>query len=71
MPYSTALNTPLSNFEANENYKDTYDPSGTLRPFPGLLIGMQRFAVSSTVIKLTGPPVEERGSYTVIQMQKC
>ncbi|KAL9123440.1 MAG: hypothetical protein Q9187_000010 [Circinaria calcarea] len=27
MPYSTALNTPLSNFEAQENYKDTQDPA--------------------------------------------
>lgn len=25
MPYSTALNTPLSNFEAQQNYKDTQD----------------------------------------------
>ena len=27
MPYSTALNTPLSNFEAQQNYKDTHDPA--------------------------------------------
>ncbi|KAK4528311.1 hypothetical protein GAYE_SCF54G6248 [Galdieria yellowstonensis] len=27
MPYSTALNTPMSNFEANLNYKETSDPS--------------------------------------------
>jgi isoleucyl-tRNA synthetase len=27
MPYSTALNTPLSNFEAQQNYKDVQDPS--------------------------------------------
>lgn len=27
MPYSTALNTPLSNFEAQQNYKDTQDPA--------------------------------------------
>lgn len=27
MPYSTALNTPLSNFEAQQNYKDTNDPA--------------------------------------------
>ena len=27
MPYSTALNTPLSNFEATQNYKDTQDPA--------------------------------------------
>lgn len=27
MPYSTACTTPLSNFEANQNYKDVRDPS--------------------------------------------
>ncbi|KAF1813729.1 isoleucyl-tRNA synthetase [Eremomyces bilateralis CBS 781.70] len=27
MPYSTALTTPLSNFEASQNYKDTQDPA--------------------------------------------
>lgn len=27
MPYSTACKTVLSNFEANQNYKDTVDPS--------------------------------------------
>lgn len=27
MPYSTALTTPLSNFEAQQNYKDVQDPS--------------------------------------------
>ena len=27
MPFSTALNTPISNFEAAENYKDVQDPA--------------------------------------------
>ncbi|KAL9106896.1 MAG: hypothetical protein Q9227_008144 [Pyrenula ochraceoflavens] len=27
MPFSTALSTPLSNFEAQQNYKDTQDPA--------------------------------------------
>ncbi|MCJ1260830.1 isoleucine--tRNA ligase [Lobaria immixta] len=27
MPYSTALNTPLSSFEAQQNYQDTQDPA--------------------------------------------
>lgn len=27
MPYSTACNTPLSNFEAGQNYKDVVDPA--------------------------------------------
>jgi isoleucyl-tRNA synthetase len=30
MPYSPKLGTPLSNFEANLNYKDVHDPSVTL-----------------------------------------
>jgi isoleucyl-tRNA synthetase len=33
MPYSTACTTPLSNFEANLNYKDVDDPAVTIR-FP-------------------------------------
>ena len=28
MPYSTRCSTPLSNFESNQNYKETMDPSG-------------------------------------------
>lgn len=31
MPYSWKLNTPLSNFEANSNYKDVQDPAVTVR----------------------------------------
>ncbi len=31
MPYSTKLTTPLSNFEANSNYKDVQDPAITVR----------------------------------------
>jgi isoleucyl-tRNA synthetase len=31
MPYSWALTTPLSNFEANSNYKDVQDPAITVR----------------------------------------
>lgn len=31
MPYSTGLSTPLANFEANQNYKDTVDPSVMVR----------------------------------------
>lgn len=30
MPFSTACNTPLSNFEANQNYKDVVDPAVTV-----------------------------------------
>jgi isoleucyl-tRNA synthetase len=28
MPYSTGCTTPLSNFEAGEDYRDTRDPTG-------------------------------------------
>ena len=28
MPFSTGCNTPLSNFEAGQNYKDVQDPAG-------------------------------------------
>ena len=31
MPYSWKLTTPLSNFEANSNYKDVQDPAITAR----------------------------------------
>ena len=31
MPYSWKLTTPLSNFEANANYKDVQDPAITVR----------------------------------------
>ena len=30
MPYSTACNTPLSNFESGQDYKDVVDPAGKL-----------------------------------------
>ena len=30
MPYSTSCRTPLSNFESNQNYKETVDPAGAL-----------------------------------------
>ena len=36
MPYSTGLSTPLANFEANQNYKDTVDPSVMVGPQPVL-----------------------------------
>ncbi|KAI5151072.1 isoleucyl-tRNA synthetase [Enteropsectra breve] len=41
MPFSTACKTPLSNFEANQNYKDVHDPSvlisfPLLKPIKGL-----------------------------------
>ena len=32
MPFSTACNTPLSNFESGQNYKEVQDPSGKRAP---------------------------------------
>lgn len=37
MPFSTACNTPLSNFEAGQNYKDVTDPAGKGRLYILLL----------------------------------
>lgn len=34
MPYSTGCATPLSNFEAGDDYRDVADPAGTLSHFP-------------------------------------
>ena len=33
MPYSTACTTPLSNFEAGEDYRDVNDPAGECLPY--------------------------------------
>lgn len=45
MPYSTACSTPLSNFEANQNYKDVSDPSILVafplrKPFKGYSLSL-------------------------------
>lgn len=45
MPFSTACKTPLSNFEANQNYKDVSDPSvliafPLLKPFKNLDVSL-------------------------------
>lgn len=42
MPFSTACSTPLSNFEAGQNYKDTQDPSVVVT-FP--LLGQEGVAL--------------------------
>jgi isoleucyl-tRNA synthetase len=42
MPYSCKLATPLSNFEANQNYKDVQDPAITIRF--RVTEGVERFA---------------------------
>jgi len=36
MPYSTGCTTPLSNFEAGQNYKDVTDPSSTSSQLRGI-----------------------------------
>lgn len=51
LPYSTALNTPLSKSEAGEEYRDVQDPAITVN-FPILPLDEQGEAVRSTVEKL-------------------
>ncbi|KCV72488.1 isoleucyl-tRNA synthetase [Fonticula alba] len=50
MPYSMGCHTPLSNFEANQNYKDTVDPAVTvgLRLTTGKFAGHQALAWTTT-----------------------
>lgn len=50
MPYSTACNTPLSNFESGQNYKDVVDPAVTVS-LP--LIG--HYAEASLLVWTTTP----------------
>ena len=52
MPYSTKLGTPLSNFEANLNYKEVDDPSLTVK-FP--LKGENAFLLIWTTTPWTLP----------------
>lgn len=56
MPFSTACKTPLSNFEANQNYKDVSDPS-VLVAFPLLepLRGLDVSLVAWTTTPWTLP----------------
>lgn len=53
MPYSTALNTPLSNFEAQQNYKDVQDPAVVVT-FP-LLVDPQTCLLAWTTTPWTLP----------------
>jgi len=60
MPYSWKLNTPLSNFEANRNYKDVQDPAVTcrlrLRELPvGLPAGVPAYLLVWTTTPWTLP----------------
>eukprot|EP00166_Cyanidium_caldarium_P003917 ctg_387.g185 len=49
MPYSTACSTPLSNFEANLNYKDVQDPAVTVSfPIVGDADGAELVAWTTT-----------------------
>lgn len=48
MPYSTACNTPLSNFESGQNYKEVVDPAGRFVP-PDLKIRSLLFLVIMSV----------------------
>ena len=53
MPYSTALNTPFSNFEAQQNYKDVQDPAIVVS-FP-LLDDPQTYLLAWTTTPWTLP----------------
>ncbi len=49
MPFSTKLGTPLSNFEAGENYKEVHDPSIVVK------VSLQDFPSRSLLIWTTTP----------------
>ncbi|KAI5184789.1 isoleucyl-tRNA synthetase [Nematocida homosporus] len=57
MPYSTACRTPMSNFEANQNYKEATDLAATVRLelLAPLKVGEQTFAQTSLLIWTTTP----------------
>ena len=64
MPYSCKLATPLSNFEANQNYKDVQDPAVTVRfrvtegadqISPNLPVGKSLFMTAWTTTPWTLP----------------
>jgi isoleucyl-tRNA synthetase len=54
MPFSTACNTVLSNFEAGSNYKDVYDPA-VFVTFPVLEDGQQTNFMAWTTTPWTLP----------------
>lgn len=54
MPYSTGCLTPLSNFEAGQNYKDVNDPAGMLFILPVIL------SISFFVVTVAFPLVDDR-----------
>ena len=49
MPYSTKCTTPLSNFEANQNYKDVVDPAGNVQ-FTGINFTHFRLVKTTTLL---------------------
>ena len=49
MPYSTGCTTPLSNFEAGQNYKDVTDPSSNISLSFSWLIAFSCCFVSSQI----------------------
>ena len=55
VPYSWALNTPLSNSEASSNYKDVQDPTVTCR-------------LKVTGLKVEGPKVEGQLGYHFVHV---
>ena len=59
MPYSCACNTPLSNFEVQQNYKDVNDPAVVCR-FPLLDAPAPRQAGLSSWQRHGWPPAAQR-----------
>jgi isoleucyl-tRNA synthetase len=61
MPYSMGCTTPLSNFEAGDDYRDTRDPAGT-SSFPyginGLLTNQSLYP---SLWSMTPPPASSHG----------
>lgn len=55
MPFSTGCSTPLSNFEAGQNYKDVVDPAGMHFSFAQYQLTVEVFKPSSDLPSETRP----------------
>ena len=54
MPFSTACNTPLSNFESGQNYQDVVDPAGRYK----VLIDGQYLTETNVVQRMKLDPTQ-------------
>lgn len=75
MPFSTACKTPLSNFEANQNYKDVSDPSVLISfPLHSKVRGLDVELVAWTTTPWTLPAncallVNEAFTYAIFELK--